>query len=72
MTVRDVRKFSTGMEGMWTAVDTGPAGYALRCGDVELCTVNGRKPRVFRSLDAVRHTLTEEIGVTEFRVEVKN
>jgi len=42
----------------------------VRCGDIELCTVNGRKPRRFRSLDVLRQALEEEIGVTEFRVVV--
>lgn len=69
MTVREFRKLGTGMPGEWTAAeDAGSGTYTVRCGAVELCTVNGRTPRKFRSLDAVRQALKEEIGVTEFRV----
>jgi hypothetical protein len=71
MTVRDVRKEASSLGGGWTAVELCE-GYALRCGDIELCTVNGREPRVFRTLDALKRTLKEEIGITEFKVEVKS
>jgi hypothetical protein len=71
MTVRDFRKHATGMAGEWIAAQDAASGtYTVRCGDVELCTVNGRKPRRFRSLDVLRQALEEEIGVTEFRVVV--
>lgn len=70
MTVREVRKHSDQLAGDWTAVETGEIGrYTLRCGEVEVCTVNARKPRIFRSLDAVKQALKEEMGITEFKVE---
>jgi hypothetical protein len=68
MTVREIRKLGTGMPGEWIAAQDAAGTYTVRCGDVELCTVNGRKPRKFRSLDVLREALREEIGVTEFRV----
>ena len=68
MTVREFRKLGTGMPGEWIAAEDANGTYTVRCGDIELCTVNGRTPRKFRSLDAVRQALKEEIGVTEFRV----
>lgn len=72
MTVRDFRKLATGMAGEWIAAQDAATGtYTVRCGDMELCTVNGRKPRTFRSLDVVFRVLEEEIGVTEFRVVVE-
>jgi len=69
MTVREIRKLGTGMPGEWVAEQDAGGTYKVRCGDVELCTVNGRKPRKFRSLDVLRQALKEEIGVTEFRVQ---
>jgi hypothetical protein len=72
ITVREFRKLSTGMLGEWIAAQDATSGtYSVRCGDIELCTVNGRTPRKFRSLDAVRQALKKEIGVTEFRVVEK-
>ena len=69
MDVREFRKHATGMAGEWIVAEDAPSGtYSVRCGDVELCTVNGRKRRKFRSLDRLK-ALLEEIGVTEFRVQ---
>ena len=69
MDVREFRKHATGMAGEWIVAEDTPSGtYSVRCGDVELCTVNGRKRRKFRSLDRLK-ALLEEIGVTEFRVQ---
>lgn len=69
MTVREIRKLGTGMPGEWIAAQDASGTYTVRCGDIELCTVNGKKPRKFRSLDVLRQALKEEIGVTEFRVQ---
>jgi len=69
MTVREIRKLGTGMPSEWVAAPDASGAYTVRCGDIELCTVNGKKPRKFRSLDAVRQALKEEIGITEFRVQ---
>lgn len=70
MTVRDIRKKAPGRARMWVAVESGTGGaYTVRRGDVELCTINGRKSRVFRSLDAVKQALKEELGITEFKVK---
>jgi hypothetical protein len=52
----------------WTVCEVD-GGYTVRCGDAVLCTVNGRTPRRFRSLDTVLHALKEELGVTRFQVE---
>lgn len=71
MDIREIRKNATGMAEEWIAAEDATSGtYTVRCGDVELCTVNGRKPRRFRSLDVLRQTLRKEIGITEFRVQV--
>ena len=67
MSVRDIRRLATAIAGEWTAVPR-ESGYALVCGDVELCTVNEHTPRVFRSLDSVAHTVRAEIGAKGFRV----
>lgn len=53
----------------WTVCE-GSEGYTLRCGEAVLCTVNGRTPRHFRSMDTVVQVLKEELGVTKFHVEV--
>lgn len=68
MTVREIRKLGTGMPGEWVAAQDASGTYTVRCGDVELCTVNARKVRKFRSLDVLREALREELHVTEFRV----
>jgi hypothetical protein len=71
MTVREFRKHPANMVGDWTAAADDASGtYSVRCGEVELCTVNARKPRRFRSLEVLRQALKEELGVTEFRVTV--
>lgn len=70
MTVRGVRKQAEGMAGEWVAVEAADqSGYTLRCGDVELCTVNSKRPRVFRSLDTAKQALRDEMGITRFAVE---
>ncbi len=72
MDIREFRKHATGIAGEWIAAEDAPTGtYTVRCGDVELCTVNGRKPRRFHSLDVLRQTLRGEMGITEFRVVVE-
>lgn len=70
MSVREIRQSAIGADGGWIAVEVDGGRWALRCGDVEVCTVNERKPRRFRSLDAIKQALKEEIGATEFRVAV--
>jgi hypothetical protein len=70
MSVREIRQAAIGTEGGWIAVEVGEGSWALRCGDVEVCTVNNRTPRRFRSLDAIKQALKEEIGATEFLVTV--
>lgn len=68
ITVRGIRQRSADFAGEWIASEV-ESGYTLRCGEVVLFTVNSGKPRVFRSLDAVKQTLQQEMGITEFKVE---
>jgi len=65
ITVEKVR--SNPPPGKWIASET-EGGYEVRCGNALLVTVNGRKPRIFRSLDTLAKKLKEEIGLTEFEV----
>jgi hypothetical protein len=53
----------------WTVTEVDSGGYLVKCEGAVLETVNGRKPRVFRSLDSVVNALKDELGVTEFKVE---
>lgn len=69
MTVREIRKLGSDVPGEWVAAQDANGTYTVRCGDIGLCTINGRRPRRFRSLDVLRQALKEEIGVTEFRVQ---
>lgn len=67
-TARGVRKSEPLRLGEWVAHEV-PGGYTAHCGDVVLHTVNTPKPRVFKTLDAVKRALAREMGVTEFKVE---
>jgi len=67
ITVRGVRQHPPADE--WIVCEERE-GYTLRCGDAVLCSVNGRMPRHFRSMDTVVQVLKEELGVTKFHVEV--
>jgi hypothetical protein len=68
ITVRALRQKHLALAGDWVAFEV-EKGYTVRCGDSVLYTINGGKPRVFRSLDSVKQTLAQEIGITEFKVE---
>ena len=70
MSLREIRKHAEMLRGEWTAVEVAPSGYKLRCGDVELSTINERHARVFRTLDGLKSTLRNEFGVTRFVVQV--
>lgn len=67
ITVRGFRQKGPLFDSEWTANEV-ENGYTVSCGDAVLCTINGGKPRVFKSLDSVKQTLTQEIGITEFKV----
>lgn len=67
ITVRGLRQKGPLLDAEWIANEV-ENGYTVRCGDAVLFTVNGGKPRVFRSLDTLKHTLTQEMGITEFKV----
>ena len=67
MSVREIRQAEIGQAGGWTVIEVDEkGGWALRCGDVEICTVNERKPRVFKSLTAISRALKEELGASQF------
>jgi hypothetical protein len=68
LTVRGVRQRAPLKAGEWFATET-PDGYTVRCGDQVLFTVNSGRPRMFRSLDALKQALSQEMGVIEFKVE---
>jgi len=70
MSLRDVRKNAEILRGEWTAVEVAPSGYKLRCGDVELSTINEGHARIFRTLDGLKSILRNEFGVTRFVVQV--
>jgi len=54
----------------WTAHEV-EGGYTVEYEGIVLCTVNGGKPRIFRSLDTVLKSLKEK-GITEFEVVAKH
>lgn len=69
MSLREIRRHKDMLRGEWTAVEIAPGGYKLRCGDVELSTINEGRARVFRTLDGVMAALRNEIGATRLVVE---
>ena len=68
ITVRGLR-LNPELPGFWVATETDSGGYTVRCGEFTLNTVNGKKARVFKSLDSLKQVLQKEVGVTEFKVE---
>jgi hypothetical protein len=69
ITTRHLRQLEPAAMGEWIVQEVEDGGYTVRCGESVLYTINSAKPRVFRSLDAVKQALKLEIGITEFKVE---
>lgn len=71
VTVQDLRKLGPeAVRGDWI-VSKGESGYNARIGEIVLFSVNGNKPRVFKSLESASRHLRDELGVREFKVEVE-
>ncbi|GAC1416500.1 MAG: hypothetical protein NVSMB6_18870 [Burkholderiaceae bacterium] len=71
VTVPELRKLGTSAaKGEWI-VSKGESGYNARIGEIVLFSVNGKKPRVFKSLESASRHLRDELGVREFKVEVE-
>lgn len=68
ITSRVVRQREPLRSSEWVACEI-EGGYTLRSGDALLYTINESKPRVFKTLDALKKALKRELGVTEFKVE---
>lgn len=58
------------LQGPWVVV-VDEDGFRVRCRDMMLHTVNGRRPRLYKSMDSVLRSLREELGLKEFKVEIK-
>lgn len=72
VTVQKVRRLGPdAFEGEWVVTEMED-GYRVRCGEIVLHSVNSHKPRVFKSLDTAIRNLRDELGVKEFRVQVRN
>lgn len=69
ITVRDIRRHAEVLAGDWIACEVASGAYTLQCGQSVLYTINTGKPRLFRTLDAVKLAMQQEIGITEFKVE---
>jgi len=52
----------------WKLVETSE-GWTVETGEAKLVVTNGRRPRVFKSLEAAVRQLRERVGVTNFQVE---
>jgi hypothetical protein len=71
VTVQVLRKLGPdAAKGEWV-VSKGESGYNARIGEIVLYSVNGKKPRVFKSLESASRHLRDELGVKEFKVEVE-
>jgi hypothetical protein len=72
LTVKKMRSIDPEiLRGPWVVREVDD-GFAVRCGDLVLHSVNSRKPRIFRNLDTAFRNLRDELGVKEFKVETKN
>ena len=52
----------------WKLVETSE-GWTVETGEARLVVTNGRRPRVFKSLEAAVRQLRDRVGVTNFQVE---
>jgi len=52
----------------WKLVETSK-GWTVETGEAKLVVTNGRRPRVFKSLEAAVRQLRDRVGVTNFQVE---
>lgn len=66
LTVPDAKN---GPKDGWLVYQAGLMEWYARLGDADLCSVNTRKPRRFRSVSEALSRLREEVGVLDFRVK---
>lgn len=52
----------------WKLVETAE-GWTVETGQAMLVVTNGRRPRVFKTLEAAVKQLRDRVGVTNFQVE---
>jgi hypothetical protein len=52
----------------WKLVETSE-GWTVETGEARLVVTNGRRPRVFKTLEAAVRQLRDRVGVTNFQVE---
>lgn len=72
LTVKKMRSIDPQiLRGPWVVLEV-ENGFAVRCGDLPLHSVNSNRPRIFRNLDTAFRNLRDELGVKEFKVETKN
>lgn len=70
LTVEKIRKMGPeAAQGPWV-VSPVEKGFSVRCGELVLHSIHSRKPRIFSSLDTAYRNLKDELGVTEFKVEI--
>lgn len=52
----------------WRLVETSE-GWTVETGEAKLVVTNGRRPRVFKTIEAAVRQLRDRIGVTDFQVQ---
>jgi hypothetical protein len=52
----------------WKLVETSE-GWTVQTGEAKLVVTNGRRPRVFKTMEAAVRQLRDQIGVKSFQVE---
>ena len=52
----------------WKLVETSE-GWTVETGEARLVVTNGRRPRVFKTLEAAVRQLRDRVGVTNFQVQ---
>ena len=68
LTIEQARAVHAISPVLWKLVETSE-GWTVETGEAKLVVTNGRRPRVFKSLEAAVRQLRDRVGVTNFQVE---
>ena len=68
LTIEQARAVQAISQVQWKLVETSE-GWTVQTGEAKLVVTNGRRLRVFKSLEAAVRQLRDRVGVTNFQVE---
>ncbi len=68
LTIEQARAVQAISPVQWRLVETSE-GWTVETGEAKLVVTNGRRPRVFKTIEAAVRQLRDRIGVTDFQVQ---